>query len=309
MDVTEWQNRLEENFTVNDVVGGNLLPIFAQERACGEYLANTFRGQCVLIDSFQSFYVETMRNARDWISANGWPRDSESYGPILLYYVIAFRSFRACENLLLKGYPLDGYALLRNLKDRCIFLAGIAHNKTTFPALSGHKGIESPTIESLPQIKKQRKKEEQRVLNLMIRKNSGLPDDTIAELKRWEQLFHEEVHGSNVSFTKEFLDWVKGKAALSLGPTPKEHSMAIYMNRASEVGWLLACLLPYLQPEKNAFGDIWLNKQQILDDSFRYMQLGLSRSGKKIGDAFIRFVEEKFRFSEPFFYFEADGSG
>ena len=143
----------------------------------------------------------------------------------------------------------------------------------------------------------------------MIRKNSGLPDDTIVELRRWEQLFHMEVHGSTFSFTKELLDWVQGKAALSLGPTPKEDSMAIYMNRACEVGWLLVRLLPYLQPEKNAFGDIWLDKQQILDDSFRYMEQALSKLGKKIGDAFIRFVEEKFTFSEPFFYFEADGTG
>lgn len=308
IDVTEWQERLEENFTVKGVVGGNLLPIFDQEKACGEYFANTFHGQCVLMDSFQGFYVETIRNVRDWVSANGWPKDCEYYALILVSYVIAFRSFRACENLLLKGYPLDGYALLRDLKDRCIFFAGIAHNKTTFPALLGQKGIKSPTEEDLPQIKKQRRKEEKRILNLMIRKNSGLPDDIIAELRRWEQLFHEEVHGSKMSFTKELLDWVQGKAALSLGPTPKEDSMAMYMNRACEVAWLLVRLLPYLQPEKNAFGDIWREKQQILDDSFWYMQQGLSRLGKKIGDAFIRFVEEKFNFSDPFFYFEADGT-
>ncbi|HUT69758.1 MAG TPA: hypothetical protein VMW89_03700 [Desulfatiglandales bacterium] len=309
MDVAEWQKRLEDNFTFNGVVGGNLFAIFDQERACGEYFANTFHGQCVLIDSFQGFYVETMRNARDWISANGWPKECEYYPPILVHYVIAFRSFRACENLLLKGYPLDGYALLRDLKDRCISLAGIAQNKTTFPALFGHKGIKCPTVEDWPQIKKQRKNEEHRVLNLMIRKNSGLPDDIIVELGSWEQLFHVEVHGSTFSFTKELLDWVQGKAALSLGPTPKKDSMAMYMNRACEVAWLLVRLLPYLEPEKSAFGGKWLDKQHILDESFRYMQQSLSKSGKKIGDAFIRFVEEKFSFGDHFFYFEADGTG
>ena len=168
MDVAEWQKRLEENFTVNGVVGGNLFPIFDQEKACGEYFANAFHGQCVIMDSFQGFYVETIRNVLDWVSANGWPKDCENYAPILVSYVIAFRSFRACENLLLKGYPLDGYALLRDLKDRCIFLAGIAHNKTTFPALFGHEGIKSSTVEDFSKIKKQRQKEEQRILNLIV---------------------------------------------------------------------------------------------------------------------------------------------
>jgi len=309
MDVAEWQKRLEENFTVNGEVGGNLFDIFHQERTCGEYFENTFHGQCVLMNSFQSFYIETIKNAFNWVAANGWPKDCKYYTSILVYYIIAFRSFRACENLLLKGYPLDGYALLRDLKDRCIFLAGIVHNITTFAALLGLKGIKTrKELEDRPKIKKQRKKEEHRVLDLMIRKNSGLPNDIIKELGRWEQLFHEEVHGSTFSFNRELMDWVQGKSPLSIGPTPKEDSMAIYMNRASEIGWLLVRLLPYLQPEKNAFGNIWQNKQQILDDSFRYMQQALSKLGKKIGGAFIRFVDEKFNFSDPFFYFEADGT-
>ena len=153
MDIAKWQKRLENNFTVNGIVGGNLLDIFDQEKACGKYFANTFHGQCVLIDSFQSFYVETIKKSNYWVSSKGWPQDCENYPLILVYYIIAFRSFRACENLLQKGYPLDGYALLRDLKDRCIFLAGIAHNITTFPAIFGSKGIENPTIESWPKIK------------------------------------------------------------------------------------------------------------------------------------------------------------
>ena len=307
MDVAEWQKRLEDIFTVNGVVDSNLLDILHQERACGEYYANTYHGQCVLIDSFQSFYIETIKSALNWIAGKGCPEDCESYAPILVYYVIAFRRFRACENLLLKGYPLDGYTLLRDLKDRCIFLAGIAHNITTLPALFALKNIKTPTVEDRPGNKKERKKEEHRLLNLIIGKNSGLPDDIIKELGRWNQLFHDEVHGSKYSFSRELLDSIQGKAALSIGPIPKKDSMAIYMNRACEIGWLLVRLLPYLQPEMNAFGDLWRDKRQILDDSFRYMQQALSKSGKKIGDAFIILVDEKFNFSDSFFYFEADG--
>lgn len=308
MDLAEWQKRLEDRFTVNGVVGDNLLDIFEQERICGEYFATKFHGQCVLIDSFQSFYIETIKKSFDWVEANGWPKECEYYPPLLIYYITTFRSFRASENLLIKGYPLDGYALLRDLKDRCIFLAGIAHNITTFPALFGIQSIKSNTVEEWRKIKKSRKKEEQRVLNMMIRKDSGLPDNIVKELEIWEQLFHEEVHGSKFSFFTEMGNWVVKKEPLSIGPLPREDSMAMYMNRSCEVGWLLVRLLPYLQPEKNAFGDMWREKQRILDDSFLYMQQGLSKLGKKIGDAFIIFVDEKFNFRDPFFYFEADGT-
>ncbi len=82
----------------------------------------------------------------------------------------------------------------------------------------------------------------------------------------------------------------------------------MYMNRASEIAWLLLRSLPYLQVEDNAFGDRWQEKHKILDDSFLYMQKGLSGLGKEIGDAFITLVEKKFSFDETFYYFEADGS-
>lgn len=309
MNVAEWQKRLEDNFTVNGVIGGGLLKIIDQEQACGEYFVGTFHGQNVLIDSFQSFYIDTLENALVWVAKHGWPKGSENYAPILLYYVIMFRRFRACENLLLKGYPLDGYALLRDLKDRVILLAGIAHNITTFARISGLGGAQAPKYESREKVKKNRRTEQRRVLGKIIRKESGLPLDIIEELQKWEQLFHDEVHGSRLSFSTELLDWIRGTAALSIGPTPKESPTAMYMNRATEVGWLLVRLLPYLQPAENAFSVEWHRKHKILDDSFRYAQEGLSRLGKKIGNAFIKFIDEKFLFRKPFYYFEADGSG
>jgi hypothetical protein len=57
-----------------------------------------------------------------------------------------------------------------------------------------------------------------------------------------------------------------------------------------------------------AFGEEWKRKQTILDDSFRFMAHGLTRIGKRIGEAFIAFVDQKFSFKEPFYYVDADGS-
>lgn len=309
MNVAEWQMRLKENFTVNGV-GGNLSEVLDLERAYGQYFINAFHGQSVLIDSFQSFYIETIKIALKWIAENGWPKGCASYSSIFLYFVVLFRRFRACEIVLIKGYPLDGYALIRNLKDSTILLAGIAHNITTFTSsIFGYADTNTLTAEVWKKVKKDRKNEERRVLRRMIREDSGLPPEIIAELNKWEQLFHEEVHGSKLTFSIEMKEWIQGKAPPSIGPTPKEFPMVLYMNRATEIAWLLVRLLPYLQASENAFGAEWQRKHEILDDSFRYAQQGLSKLGKNIGDAFIKFVDEKFSFGKPFYYVEANGSG
>lgn len=308
MDLAEWQKRLEDNFSVNGVIGGHLLNIIDLENACTQFFTSRFHGQSVAIDSFQSFFVETVKKALKWISENDWPKDSPNYSTTLVYYVIMFRSFRACENLLLKGYPLDGYALLRDLKDRAIFLAAIAHNITTLPSIQAYAGTKEITWEEFKKIKNLRQEEERRVLGHMIRKKSGMPNEILKELEIWEQLFNIEIHGSNLSFYTELADWIKGNSPLSIGPTPKEKSMALYMNRVAEIAWLIVRLFPYLQPVENAFGEEWGKRQKILDESLRFMEERLSQGGKKIGEAFIYFVDQKFSFSEPFFYHEANGN-
>jgi hypothetical protein len=307
MDVSEWQRRLEENFSVDGIVGGQLLKIGEMERAYGVRYAKTFYGQTVLMDAFQGFYIESINAASEWISNNGWSKDCPNYPAVLWFYVVNFRSFRACENLLTHGYPLDGYGLMRDLKDRAILLAAIAHNITSFPKILGVPNGEVISKLEWPKIKDARKSEERRVLNRMIRKDSGLPSDVAKELLFWESFFHEEVHGSKLSYTEGF-DWMLGKEPLSIGPVPKTRSMSMYMNRAVEMAWLFTRLLPFLQPVERAFGPRWREKLNILDDSLRFAVQGLSEVGKKIADAFIVFIDAKFSFSDDFHYFEADGS-
>lgn len=309
MNISEWQKRLVENFSMNGIVGGNLLEIQNFENSYGEYYIKTFHGQNILIDSFQSFFKETLDSGFNWISKYDWPKNCPYYPLIFLYYIILFRSYRACENLLLKGYPLDGYALLRDLKDRVVFLAGIAHNITSFSLIHGYGGQYEVSQENYwAKIKPITKKEELRVLNRILRKESGLPEHLKLELKLWENLFHEEVHGSKFSFFQEIGNWIEHKN-ISIGPRPQESSMAMYMNRSAEIGWLIVKLLPYLQPTESAFGDNWGKKYKILDESFRYAIQGLSKAGKRIADAFIFLVDSKFHFPETFHYFEADGKG
>jgi hypothetical protein len=82
----------------------------------------------------------------------------------------------------------------------------------------------------------------------------------------------------------------------------------MYINRSSELGWMITRLMPYLQMTENAFGDEWHKKRESLDDSFRYMLEGLDGLGKRIGASFIAMMGDKFAFKQPFYYSEADGS-
>ncbi len=308
MDVAQWQRRLEQNFTVNGVVGGHLLEVHRLEKACGQFFAHKYHGQSVLLDSFQSFYIETVHLAYARIAGNGWPNNCESYAPILLFYVINFKSFRACENMLTRGYALDGYARLRDLKDRAVFLGGIANNITTFPKIFGYSDEDAVTGKEWNTLRNKRRKEERKVLGRMLREKSGLPGQILSQLGKWEHLFHQEVHGSRLTYFRELDQWIQTKKPPSVGPVANEESMAVYMNRAAEIGWMFVRLFPFLQLTKNAFGDEWKERQKILDDSFRVMEQGLSELGKRIADAFVCLMDEKFAFPEDFHYFEADGT-
>ena len=212
MDVAEWQKRLERYFTVDGVIGGHLLEIIDKEKKYGEYVITKFHGQRVLMDSFFSFFIETIRVANSQIKNKGWPTSYPQYGPIILFYAMLFRSFRAVENLFTCGYPLDGYAMLRDIKDRALFLGAIVSGITSLSKIFGYAGVKALTEETYKKLKAERKKEEFRVLNLMIRTKSGLDEAIRFELQKWENFFHEEVHGSKLTYFTEGKNGCKAKS-------------------------------------------------------------------------------------------------
>ena len=303
MNVTEWQNRLESYFKVNAIALLPLNDVSDMESSYGKYVSTKFRGHVVIMNSFYSFFIETLQTAVDFSRAKGTLRECPFYPFILLYYVTVFRSFRAAENLLNRGYPLDGYALLRDIKDCAIFLGALAHGKTSFSKLFGQAKSIDDMEKEYPSIKKEIKKEEYRILEEMIRNKSGLPQQLQKELRAWENLFHEEVHGSRLTFIEGF-DWLLGKKAFSLGPIPNDNSAAMYMNRASEIAWLIVRTFPFLQLQPRVFGKEWIEKRKVLDDSFRFMVESLGKLGKEIGNAFIQFVDRKFLFPDDLHYHE-----
>lgn len=316
MEAQEWQDRLEKHFSTDGVVGANLKSISEQEEAYDFAFTFGLKGQDILIHSFLSFYVDTFRIAWNFVAQNGWPENKENYPMTLAYFLVIFRSFCACEKLARKGYPYDAYALLRDIKDRAIYLCGLSNNHTTLPALIGAsptlKTVEGPqkpkqAVESLRVIKRVAMAEEKRIKNKIVGAESGLANDTKEQITFWEEMFHLEVHGSRLTLMALIGDWTSS-GTLTLGPKFNEYYHAMHANRASEIGWFVTRLLPFLKLKPEAFGDEWEEKYAILDDSFKYMVTALSNIGKPIGDALIDLVETKFAFKEPFIYFEPDGT-
>lgn len=310
MNVSEWQKRLERTFSSKGIIGPRLVDIINQENECGNYVINTFHGYRVLQDSFFDFFIDTLQKAGHFAREHGVPREATYYNITLLSQLTIFRSFRAAENLLLKGYPLDGYALLRDLKDRAIFQAAIMQGVTTFKKLHGYdiletaKGNLSSDSELYKKAKKQQKIQEHKVLELFLGEKAGFDKDTFDELNRWEKMFHEEVHGSRFTFAIEGGDWLRGKSPITTGPLPNTTAIAMYLNRSNEIGWMLLRTLPVLQLKPNALGDEWSSKWHVLDDSFRYSITSFAKMGKKIGHAILKLIDSKFNFNPTYVYKE-----
>ncbi|MDA3936672.1 MAG: hypothetical protein PF636_07400, partial [Actinomycetota bacterium] len=252
MTVEKWQQRLEDNFTVGDIIGGHLIDVIALEKDYGQHVVSTFHGRSVLMDSFQSFFIETLLSAEEWTRVNELPAGRPYYSTILVYFLTVFRSFRACQVLFLSGYPLDGFSLIRDIKDRAFLLCAIAHNLTTFEAVTAiNKG--------------ERMKEERRVFSLLVGEDSGLSQEDRDEIAKWQSLFNTEIHGSMLTFVTEIRAVLQNGQPLSPAPLPDDRSIAMYMNRAVELGWMFTRLLPFLQPIEGAFGAEWGARRLILD--------------------------------------------
>jgi hypothetical protein len=306
-NVAQWQRNLEDHFTYNGVVGGRILPsTMKQEQICGAYFVDKFHGHRVLADSFMDFFAVTLRSAAAGHYKTGWPGHSY-YGPCLVEFVTQFRGMRAAEVLSVNGYPLDGYALQRNLKDQAIFLGAVVEGISSFPALYGLK--EPPASASWGEkdhkaVLYHRQDEERLIFERMIGKNSGLDAEHIEALKRWNRVFNMQVHGARLSTMRELYAWIQDKKEFAVGPRMDDDGFAIYMNRFTEIAWMILRALPFLQTEKMCFNEHWQGEWIVLDDSLRSSVEGLGSLGKKIAPAFIAMIEAKFAASPASRYVE-----
>jgi len=301
MDVDQWQKRLEDNFTEGGIVGGSkLASLLGSEDTFGAHVSNNYHGYLVLADSFFSFYIDTLEMAESQAREMGAEADPDYFG-ILIDYASTFRTFRAAERLLVSGYPLPGYSLLRNLKDFAILMSGLVSGKTTYRKLWGFEGLpEEPQNREdrkaiMEKAKKNRKREEWQVFEAVVGKKSGLEESNMRELERWSELFHLEVHGRRLSSVAG-LEWIKGERTLPIYPSIEERDTAMYLNRSHEISWLLLRTFPFLQLDTSSFGSRWAEKWRVLDDSFLIEHQAREKMGKEIASTIIRLVQRQFNY-------------
>jgi hypothetical protein len=116
--ILQWQDRLHEAFDYNDVLGGKfLLGTMQLEEAVGQLFVRKYHGHRLLTDAFLDFFAETLQTQLAFHSQCGWPSNEPNYALTFLMYLTMFRTVRATEVLSVNGYPLQGYALQRSIKD------------------------------------------------------------------------------------------------------------------------------------------------------------------------------------------------
>ena len=298
------QRELAEAFTTDAVFGKKIESIAGREAAYGLLVKSTFKGYEVIINAFQEFFAESLEFVCSvWKEPERKPTPP-TYAEIVRWHLANFKNLRAASACFYSGYPLDGLALLRRVKESALFLAALLSGITTYQQLNGDDLVQASstapfTRKDLQNMRERRKKEEARILGIMIRKNSGLPTEILNELGIWEDFFHFEVHGSRLT---RLIDIGHDKST-SVAPIYSEMTCAMFLNRFLEICWMLHRTLPILQLSYRQFDELWLRRWNLLDANFTESERGLAAMGKKLAGDFITFMNTKLGF-EPTLCFD-----
>ncbi|MBW8365339.1 MAG: hypothetical protein K0M39_12380 [Rhizobium sp.] len=291
--IEQFMKRLQTISEHNGVAYGRAHLLFDAEEAHGSAILQ-YQGYLALSDAFKCFFLETVEQINTDCRPKIKKPVSEFYPVFVPRVSHGFLSLCGAERIAIKGYPFQGYTLLRNIFDNLVLSSAALQKVTDFYSL---EGLVPGNQFNPDDAKKLRKKTEYVVRKQMTGDQSGLPPVTIAELAQWDALFDYETHGARLSATHA-MDWMKGQGALPVLPKFNEMSFAMFMNRYSEVAWMLHRLIPVLQVAEVPFSEAWREKWQILDESFEQTVNSLSEQlGKAIGAAIVEFVKAKFPFN------------
>lgn len=298
-EVEDILKRLAVTFSgPSGIIAESLLKFIELEQEYERYFIKKFRGHDVLLNSFEGFYIETLKLAAE---LSGKRPMSDTLKFIIAMHVVSFRRFRASQILYLKGYPFDAVSLLRGLFEIVLELATIGHGDMTVNDI--YKTLSGKEIETLSEKQKRNKIrthtfEVQRKINdKLIGKDSGLTPTTIENIEIWKWLLHNSVHKSFSAIASQCGDWLGGKSDLSLLPDINDKEAAQYINMSRIIAWMLLRTFPLLQSKSEEFGLDWKNKYLVLDDSFRRWDMGLA---SQLLNSIKEFIEGKLDFNQYF---------
>jgi hypothetical protein len=304
--ISQWQDRVHEAFDYNGVLGGKLLQgIMELESTVGQLFVRKFHGHRVLTDAFLGFFAETLQTQLAFHSRHGWPSNQPNYALIFLMYLTMFRTVRATEVLSVNGYPMQGYALQRSIKDQVFTLCAIANNMMGLNELFGWQqaGIPKTGTEYNRKSAANRMKAERKIRSVIIGEQSGLSEETKDELLNWDLLFNNETHRGLFTLFTTLDDLLEGKLDV-VGPSPEEKNEAMFLNRSNELNWMILRLIPCIRRKEITWSDEWTKKWDLLEESFRMMNEGFAELGKKIPLAHFELIKMKFKFGLDRYYIE-----
>jgi len=294
LDVKAFLKAIEEITFENGRPFARAYELLDQERQYGMAVVTQLGGHVVLSDGFKCFFLESVELLNSECRPKVTDQLSEFYPIFVVRLVHGFQSLFAAERVAMSGYPYHAYTLLRNSFDNILLTSAAMQRMTDFYSIEGIDPLMPLDIKGL---KKKRKEVEYQVRKKMVGSESNLSQSTIDALKKWDELFDYEVHGSRLSLA-DSQGWLKGIEPLPVLPTFKPKQFAIFANRFTEIGWMLCRLVPLLQPANAPMSETWKKKWQVIDTSFGIAVESLSEVGKKIGTAMVEFVKAKFPFSE-----------
>ena len=275
------------------------------EEEAGKAFVEKYHGFRRLTDSFLDSSAETLVAQAAYSGKNGWPK-LPYYLTCLMMFLTMFRSTRAAEVLSTNGYPMQGYSLMRGVKDQVWTMCGAVTGLATFAELFGWDGVttEKWGEEDRARIVANRRKTEARVRELIVGKKSGLSEETQTWLLKWERMFNGEAHRGIYTLMRASSQMVdRDGTGFSLVAPPDELLDAMFLNRSTEINWMILRVLPFARRSETK-DDKWAEKWKILDESFAFMVKGLADIGKKIAPAFIELLDTKFKFDPSVFYSE-----
>jgi hypothetical protein len=305
--LVEWQDRLHEAFDHNGILGGKfLLGTMKLEEAVGQLFVKKYHGHRLLTDAFLDFFAESIQTQLAYHSQVGWPPNEPNYALTFLMYKTTFSTVRATEVLSVHGYPLQGYALQRSIKDQVFILWAVANNMMGFDEIFGWPeggGLSGTEAEITRRTTAIRRNTERKIRSLIVGEESGLSQETQAELLAWDQMFNAETHRGLFTLFTSLGDALKGKLHV-VGPSPNETNEAMYFNRSNELNWMILRLIPFMRRKEIVWRDEWTKKWRLLEESFRMMNEGFADLGKEIPVAHLEMIETKFKFGLDDYYSE-----
>lgn len=292
----DFVKRLDAISESDGVPYGRAHLLFDEEQKHQEAILQ-YKGYLALSDAFKCFFLETV----ELINTECRPKVS---APLSEFYPIfvprlahSFRSLCGAERVAVCGYPYHAYTLLRNTFDNLVLTSASLQKITDFYSV---EGVVPGKPHDVGAVKKLRKDTEFEVRRKMTGSQSGLTQQTLDELAKWDALFDLEVHGARLSLAAA-QGWMKGTEPLPVLPRFEEMQFAMFLNRYCEVSWMTHRLIPALQPPGVPLPNAWKDKWRVLDDSFEITVNSLTQQlGKIIGAAIVELVKEKFPFNEQF---------